>query len=314
MNGALLYPHQFKGVIFDWDGVIAETRLDFSDIRRRFFGGKRAPLLEGAKTLSEEEAAALMKAIRDEEMRGAAMSTPVEGAFALIAFLDGRHVPWCVMSRNCRESIDVAAASVGFKLPPLVWGREARHVKPDRRAFDDAAAAMGVDVRSCLVIGDFLYELIGARRAGARCVLVNRADEECASYADARFARLVDFSAAFAADEPFVPWEYRAAVEKDGRETLEAMHRATALCDGALDARSLIQLEALASRGLGRVCVPEGREVSASEVARSPGLSPRWLKTPLSEALKSLFGERYPLLRVEIGSDGVPLFSPSWGV
>lgn len=313
MSGCLIYPRSFAGVIFDWDGVIARSRLDFGAIRAKFFGGARVPLLEGARRLPPDAAAEVMEAIRAEEMRGAAAAEPVEGARELIGLLEARGVPWCVMSRNCRESIDAAASVIGFKLPALVWSREARHVKPDARAFEDAASAMGVAARSCLAIGDFLYEMIGARRAGARCVLVNSADAECESYADACFARLEDFARSFAADEPIVPWEYHAALKERGLGALEAMSRATALLDRALDARTFARLETLARAGLGRVRVPEGRELSAAELAAVPGLSPRLLKESVALALEATLGARYPLLRVETGGEGTPLFSLAWG-
>ena len=80
MRTPLLYPQSFKGVIFDWDGVIAETRLNFQPIRDRFFGGARVPLLESARKLPEAERDVLMAAICEEELRGAAASTPVDGA------------------------------------------------------------------------------------------------------------------------------------------------------------------------------------------------------------------------------------------
>ena len=66
MRTPLLYPQNFKGVIFDWDGVIAETRLNFQPIRDRFFGGVRVPLLESARKLPKAERDALMAAICEE--------------------------------------------------------------------------------------------------------------------------------------------------------------------------------------------------------------------------------------------------------
>ena len=306
MRTPLLYPQSFKGVIFDWDGVIAETRLNFQPIRDRFFGGARVPLLESAHKLPKAERDALMAAICEEELRGAAASTPVDGARELIALLDKRHVPWCVMSRNCRESIDLAARTIGFPLPAHTFGREAVHVKPDPRAFDDAAAVIGANVRDCLVIGDFLYELIGARRAGARCVLVNRTDTECESYADAAFATMRDLLTAFEQDRPFVPWEYHAAGWY-GLQSLEAMHSRTLLFDAELCAASLVRLDELASRGLGALHTPQGREVTSRELAKTPALAPGWLKRPLCEALASLLGARYPLLTIAEGADGEAL-------
>ena len=308
MRLPLLYPAQFAGVIFDWDGVIAETKLNFQPIRDQFFGGRRVPLLESARTLPDAQRDAVMAAICAEEMRGAAASTPVPGARELVELLNTRGVPWCVMSRNCRESIDLAARAIGFPLPVATFGREAVHVKPDPRAIDDAAGSLGASARDCLVIGDFLYELIGARRAGARCVLVNRVDAECESYADAAFATMRDLYESFAANEPIVPWEYHAA-GWFGLQSLEAMYRRTIFFDTELNAVSLSRVEVLASRGLGTLCTAGEREVTARELAQTPALAPLWLKRPLCEALSALLAPRYPLLTIKNGTDGEPLSS-----
>ena len=235
------------------------------------------------------------------------MSEPVPGAFELIAQVESLGIPWCVMSRNCRESIEAAAKTIGFSLPALSWGREAEFVKPDPRAFSAAAAAMGVDVHECLVIGDFLYELMGARRAGARCVLVNRQDEECASYADASFAVLSDFTAAFVEDRPLVPWEYHGAAQKSGISKLVSMYKKSAVIDKPLRADTLLLIERLASYGLGTLSVPEERNVTALELTDTPGLAPKMLARPLIEAIEELEQARYPLLKISAGTEGTPL-------
>ena len=138
-------------------------------------------------------------------------------------------------------------------------------------------------------------------------MLVNRADAECESYADAAFTTMRDLHAAFAANEPFVPWEYHATVRARGRQALLTMHGRTLAFDGELNAASLSRLEELASLGLGAIAVPLGREVTASELLATPALSHVWLKRPLAEALATLLSPRYPLLKIETGSHGEPM-------
>lgn len=72
MGSPYIHLDQIRGVILDWDGVIAESRLDFTPIREKYFGGRRVPLLEAAAEMQEPLKTELMNAIRDEEMRGAA--------------------------------------------------------------------------------------------------------------------------------------------------------------------------------------------------------------------------------------------------
>ena len=49
------HPSEASSFLLDWDGVIAETKLDFSAVRERYYGGRKALLLEEADTLSPED-------------------------------------------------------------------------------------------------------------------------------------------------------------------------------------------------------------------------------------------------------------------
>ncbi|BDF78693.1 HAD family hydrolase [Pyramidobacter piscolens] len=310
MGSPYIHLDQIRGVILDWDGVIAESRLDFTPIREKYFGGRRVPLLEAAAEMQEPLKTELMNAIRDEEMRGAARSAAVAGAFDFISLLDGRRIPWCVLSRNCRESIERAAQSIGFTLPPQTFGREARYVKPDPRALTDAAQSIGVPASQCLVVGDYLYELLGARRAGMRCVLVNNcSDRECAALADAVFPTMRGLAGSFLDGGTLVPWEYHDFARRCGRQKLERMHEQTVNVDTPLSFQTLGKLGELAASGLGRLSAGAARKLGAQELREQVLFSPSWLEMPAARVLRSVFAARYPLLHIDRGEAGRPLSS-----
>ncbi|MGI6076138.1 MAG: HAD family hydrolase [Pyramidobacter sp.] len=296
-----------RGVIFDWDGVIADTRLDFAPLREKYFGGRALPLLESAAGMDEPLRSAFLEEIKAEEMLGASRAVPVEGAKELTALLDRRHVPWCVLSRNCHESIDLAALTIGFKLPPATFGREAPHVKPDPQAMRDAAEAMGVAPQHCLVVGDFLYELLGARRAGMRCVLVRRNSPQCAALADGTYPSVTALAQAFARNEELIPWEYQPSAKKWGKRGVALMAERTVHIDCFLNEKRFAVLEGLASCGLGGITVPEGRTLSVDELRSCAALSPRQLSAPLCTVLEEVFSLRYPLMKICGGKEGTSL-------
>ena len=51
--------------ILDWDGVLADTKLDFSALRQRYFGGRIVPLIEAAEAFPPP----VREEIRDEVRR-----------------------------------------------------------------------------------------------------------------------------------------------------------------------------------------------------------------------------------------------------
>ena len=82
------HPSVASGFLLDWDGVIAETKLDFSAVRERYYGGRRAMLLEEADALTPEDRKDLMTDLCSLEMAGAEKAVPVSGAIELIEWLE----------------------------------------------------------------------------------------------------------------------------------------------------------------------------------------------------------------------------------
>jgi phosphoglycolate phosphatase-like HAD superfamily hydrolase len=83
-------------------------------------------------------------------------------------------MPWAVATTST-----CAAASASLRLlgqrgthAVLVTGDEVRTAKPDPAIFQVAAARLGVDPRCTAVIGDSIWDMIAARRCGARPLAV----------------------------------------------------------------------------------------------------------------------------------------------
>ena len=55
----------------------------------------------------------------------------------------------------------------GARTTPLVTRDQVRHAKPDPDLFLAAAARVSVDIRNSVVVGDSVWDLLAARRAGA---------------------------------------------------------------------------------------------------------------------------------------------------
>jgi HAD superfamily hydrolase (TIGR01549 family) len=218
------HPAQAKAFILDWDGVLADTRLDFRFVRQKYFGSKAAsppekgvpflipvPLLEAASTLPESLREEIMAEICRIEIEGAERAAAVDGAKDLIAWLAGSEAvagktrnsrPWAVVSRNCRDSITLAAKRCGIALPSVLLSREDPYVKPDPRALILAAERLGVNLSDCVMVGDFVYDLQAARSAAIPSVLVGSKGAEWECLADFAYATVKDFVEALETFDP----------------------------------------------------------------------------------------------------------------
>ena len=305
------HPAQASAFLLDWDGVLAETSLDFGPLRQRYFGGRKVPLLEAALALPEEEQRAFHRDVQALEMEGASAASLVAGAEELLAWLAERELPWAVVSRNFRGAMEEAASRIGLKLPPVTLSRDDGPVKPDPEALWRAARALGVAPSSCLFVGDFLYDLVGARRAGMRAVLVQRIEPSWLDWADVAFPALTDLNRSLSDPErePLVPWEYGDLVAERGRPWLERTWPLSVLL-AADDPTPADRALAVASLGVGSLVVPPEARLTPAQWRLSPALGRYWMGEPLSLSLGHLLKERYPLLSVVEGGEG--LDARSW--
>lgn len=292
-------PAGASGFLLDWDGVIAETKLDFSGIREKYYGGRRAMLLEEAFTLEPDAREAMFKELAELEMAGAEGAVPVPGAFELIEWLNKNNVPYCILSRNLTEVIRRGAEVIGFDLPPRTWGRDNMEwVKPDPRALLAAAGAIGADPRRCVYVGDFLYDLQGARRAGMRAVLVQRDEPRWSCWADVVYPLLTGLVEALHSPEPVVPWEYREIYAKKGERWLHNAASFIFSVPGEPSPTTDCWLARAASLGVGGFYVDPEKIFTPDDWKKNPSFDTSAMGLKWSEVVSGFLAPRYPLARV----------------
>ena len=300
------HPSASKGFIIDWDGVIADTKLDFSGLRERYYGGRRAMLLEDVHTLSPEDQVSFMKELCDLEMEGAGRAEPIPGAFELIKRLRSEGIPYAIVSRNCRKSIELAARTIGLELPEHTWSRdEQKKVKPHPRSLTEAAASIGMEPSDCVLIGDFLYDLQGARRAGIRAVLVQRNEPEWDEWADAVYAKMTDLVADLDDPKPITPWEYREIHSKRGDKWLNAAYDLTLELPDTTSPTLDCWLVRAAALGIGTITISDDFVLGPVEWKASQSFEPYFMGHTISFIAKKYLASRYPMATVSTGGEGI---------
>ena len=286
------HPARQGAFILDWDGVLAETSLDFRPIFKKYFGGKRVMLLEALPSLEPSRRKEIEQELIDLEMEGARKAHPVPGAQRLLAFLEERGLPWAVVSRNCEAAVRFAAETTGIALPEHTFTRDQEPVKPDPRALWNAASALGVAPERCVMVGDFLYDLMGARRGRMRAVLVQRDEPSWLSWADLAFVTLEEFVDFLSNDEPACPWEYRHI--HSSSELQRRWNYSFALPEDA-ENPGLLAFGA-ANWGCSALGVSSEEHLSPAQWMSWHGLEASFLGKPLVEALEASLRSRFPFL------------------
>ena len=97
---------------------------------------------------------------------------PLPGARELLAHLTGAGIPWTIATSGRMETAGPTLETLGidFNKIPVVTRDQVKYAKPDPDLFLTAAERLGVDIHSCIVVGDSIWDTLAAQRARALSV------------------------------------------------------------------------------------------------------------------------------------------------
>ncbi len=169
---------RLRAVLFDFDGTLtAPGAIDFEALRRVVDCPPGTPILEYVAAQSDPAVRAeLMASLGKIELEAAALSVPSVGAEAAILALKQARIPLAIISRNDRAAIDRSLDNFESVSPgdfDVVLTRDvAVRTKPEPDAVLWAANHLGVRPEECLMVGDFIFDVMAGNAAGAVTVLV----------------------------------------------------------------------------------------------------------------------------------------------
>jgi len=165
-----------RGVIFDLDGTLVDSQLDFSAMRAEMGLPDGLPILEALDTMDAPERERCLAVLHRHEHEGAERATLIPGVIELHTHLAARRVPQAVVTRNARHLALRVLERLQLQFDPVV-GREDGPVKPDPAAILGICEKWNVSPSEVVVIGDYLFDIEAGRRAGARTVLFTQGRE-----------------------------------------------------------------------------------------------------------------------------------------
>ena len=160
--------------VIAWRAALSDIGIDLSvwRIHRRIgmSGGLfvQALLRETGRSLSPQDLEALQLAHAAEFRKQAASVTALPGARELLAALSTAGVRWGIATSGYAATARPALRLLGLpEDTPMVTRDMVRHAKPDPDLFLAAAALLGVNPGHTMVVGNSVWDLLAARRAGA---------------------------------------------------------------------------------------------------------------------------------------------------
>jgi HAD superfamily hydrolase (TIGR01509 family) len=127
-----------------------------------------ALLRETGRSLSKKEIDQLTLAHQAAYRKQAGSVTPLPGAAELLGYLTERGVKWAIATSGYATTARPALKLLGLpEDTPMVTRDLVKHAKPDPDLFLAAARLLDVEPRYAMVVGDSVWDLLAARRAGS---------------------------------------------------------------------------------------------------------------------------------------------------
>jgi HAD superfamily hydrolase (TIGR01549 family) len=179
-----------RGLIFDLDGTLVDSRLDFDLMRQEMELPAEMGILESLTKLPTEHAERCREILDRHEREGAARSQLLPGVADLLTEARQRKWRQAIVTRNSRPVTEATLRGVGLEFHPVIT-RDDGPVKPHPWPIEKICREWQFAPAEVVMIGDYRYDIECGRAAGARTVLLTGDEVDPGSYHNPEGADLV---------------------------------------------------------------------------------------------------------------------------
>ena len=184
-----------RAVLFDMDGTLVETNIDFPLMKREMLAlgerhGVPASELQGldilavvdhaTSRLGKEEAKSVRQEAFDRleqiELTHCEDARPIDSAPELLNALEDAGIKVAIVTRNCRSAVKLSLEKAGIHSDVLLTRDDVPRTKPHPDHLHQALDVLGVRAQEAVTIGDHWMDIRAGKAAGTRTVGFLRPD------------------------------------------------------------------------------------------------------------------------------------------
>lgn len=179
-----------KGWVFDLDGTLVDSRLDFDHLRQLMQIPHGSPILEYLAALDDhEERQRLMKIVDEYEWNGHLQATLIDQVDAFLSLLKARGLPMALLTRNSQRVASAGLDKFGLHYFDQVISRDHDlRPKPHPDGLLAICEQWQLAPEDIVYVGDYDFDMQAARNAGSIGLFFNPAKRPVPSEAHFAFA------------------------------------------------------------------------------------------------------------------------------
>ena len=154
-----------EGVLLDFDGTLTKAIINWPVMKDEMKLEDGTKILEFLQTAPPERAQEVSEILERHETEAAHQAEANEGALELVDYLEGRGIPFGIVTNNALRHVSVMMERIGLAVEKIVT-RDIGIWKPDPRHVLLGAEAISVAPERCIFIGDGRLDMLAARGAG----------------------------------------------------------------------------------------------------------------------------------------------------
>ena len=172
-----------KVIVFDMDGTLVESYLDFKELKKKMGFSEDSSVLEALDDVTDhEKKKKLLQQLDDFETEGANKAVLYEGVMEFLSFCDQIGLKKALLTRNSKKVTHQTLKKFDLSFGLVLHRDNLEKPKPHPMGLDVVSEFFKTNKDDIIFIGDHLHDLLTGINAGVRTFLYNNGNNDIKSW------------------------------------------------------------------------------------------------------------------------------------